>query len=85
MVAHFIGGPLHGTDRDVGSRSYINVYSFKHATAKESLEARTDNSSQYVDPTIEECVGEYRRLFKGDSLSKAFGTGDLPSVFVWME
>lgn len=76
---------MHGQDRDVGTKTSFTVYTLKFSSAQERLEARTDDGFQYIDPTVEECSGEYRKFVNGTILSKAFGTDDLPSVFVWME
>lgn len=83
MIAHMVGGPLHGTDRDVDTKTSFTVYYLNWPSTVEKLEARTDHGV-HLKPTVEECTGEYRRFFKGDLLSRAAGT-DLPSIFLWVE
>lgn len=80
MIAHFVGGPLHGMDRVVENSQWtIEIYQLDHPTALERLEARADREADDLPaPTVDYITGRYERI-------RVRVPDSVPSIFVWME
>lgn len=82
MRAHFIGGPLNGTDRILEEgQQKVTVYELQYPPQVERFAARAEGK---LPPILEhhEYRGEYHRTYPQQPINDGPA---LPAIFVWMD
>lgn len=80
MIAHFVGGPLNGTDRAlIEGTTELQVYELPQTPIVPSWEKQTPK----IEDAIEFTEGFYRRVRVSGELSEV--PGKLPAIFVWLD